>query len=170
LDPRVELLEASKILTYRAEPLYDLAQYHSVMSGTLGCPPDLIPGDTPLNSTCAIQHNAAAFHYARRAAALPTPTVVSQAPLSCITIQLCSKVTGTLVCPPGGLIPGDIPLHSTCATRTAAAPLHYPNRAAALLTRAVGGQLPCIMHHYAKLHHVVGILCCSLNETLETSP
>ena len=86
VDPRAELLEASKILTYRAEPLYDLAQYHSIMSGTLGCPPNLIPGDTPLNRTCAIRHNAAAFHYARRAAALPTPTVVSQASLSLITV------------------------------------------------------------------------------------
>ena len=76
-DPRLELVESSKVLPYRAEPLYDLARYHSAMSATPGCPPSPLPGATPLNETCALMHIAAAFHYARRAAALPLPSAVS---------------------------------------------------------------------------------------------
>ena len=62
--------------TCRAEPLYDLASYHSFMAGNTGCPPGRIPGDTTTNSTCALLQIAAAFVYAKKAAALPLPAVV----------------------------------------------------------------------------------------------
>ena len=76
-DPRAELVASSKVLPYRAEPLYDLAQYHAVMSATAGCPRSPAPGATPSTETCGLLHIAAAYHYARRAAALPIPAVVS---------------------------------------------------------------------------------------------
>ena len=73
----MELIASSKVLPYRAEPLYDLAHYHSAISATAGCPPSPLPGAMPLNDTCALLHIVAAYHYARRAAKLPIPTAVS---------------------------------------------------------------------------------------------
>ena len=84
LDPRLELIESSKVLSYRAEPLYDLAHYHSAMSATSNCPASPLPGAMPMNDTCALVHIAAAFHYIRRAAALPIPMAVSHPCVSCL--------------------------------------------------------------------------------------
>ena len=82
-DPRLELIESSQVLPYRAEPLYDLAHFHSAMSATSACPASPLPGATPMNDTCALIHIVAAFHYIRRAAALPIPTAVSHPCVSC---------------------------------------------------------------------------------------
>ena len=66
-DPRPDFLAAHRLYPIRAEPLIWLCWHHHKLmdSCTAG----------PGQHTCWVRHRAAAYHYARKAAALPMPEV-----------------------------------------------------------------------------------------------
>ena len=66
-DPRPDFLAAHRLYPARAEPLIWLCWHHHKLMDNCTAGPG--------QHTCWVRHRAAAYHYARKAAALPMPEV-----------------------------------------------------------------------------------------------
>ena len=67
-DPLPDFLKAHSLFPARAEPLIWLCWHHHKLM-------DACPKGTPGTEVCWLRERVAAYHYARKAAALPMPEV-----------------------------------------------------------------------------------------------